>query len=174
MRLIPWKGGNQEAISDYFTWLCDKVGYDDRYDGLLRYLFDVEFIWRHPMDENREKDGLYLRDKFKKECGVVGNVFMDHPCTILEVMVALSIRIEEDIVGDPDICVFWRMINNLGLTETQDPLNWEARIDIWLERKFDRDGSGSPFPLEHPDCNQSRIEIWAQAMRWINEFMGYT
>ena len=62
------------SISNYIHWvLKDKLGFTDReckeYLYLVSALTNVEFTWRHPMDENRAIDGLELRDDFEYETG---------------------------------------------------------------------------------------------------------
>ena len=96
------------------------------------------------MDENRFADGINLRYRFADELGYsreqIALYLNDKPCSILEMMIALSIRCEEQITGDmeegdhPDRW-FWLMINNLGLTNMVDDyfdLNYvDHRIDIF-------------------------------------------
>ncbi len=65
------------------------------------------------------------------------------------------------------------MIKNLGLLEMT---NFEFEPDIcvlilrdWLERKFDRDGCGSPFPVKHGRGDQRKVEIWLQLQQFVME-----
>lgn len=163
---ILWKGG---AGSDYFYWLCDRVGYQDGMEDVLQFLFDHEFTWINRLDENRAIDGLNLREEFVEECDVRGDWDDDNPCSILEMLVALSCRVEDEIIGDPDICLFWRMIHHLGLDETGNVDLWRRILDDWLERRIDKDGTGGLFPLQDSIENQRRKDIWAQCMNWLNE-----
>ena len=162
---ISWEGG---IASDYYFWLCDKVGYQEDYDPLLRFIFDVEFTWTIGLDESRSLDGLRLREQFMEEEDVRGDWDDDNPCSVLEMLVALSIKVEEDILGDPDICLFWRMLDHLGLTETGNQNVWTTIIDDWLSRNIARDGRGGIFPLNDPPRNQRYCDIWEQCMSWIN------
>jgi len=118
---------------------------------------------------NRAMDGLELRQEYEtryKVPALLGN------CTILEVLIALAKRIafmtsdsaeEEDDVG----YWFWRMIDNLGMTN-KDEIN-EHILTIWMERRFKFNGEGSPFPLRKCDKNQTNIEIWYQMQSYMNE-----
>lgn len=164
---ISWEGG---IASDYYFWLCDKIGYQEDYDPLLRFIFSVQFTWTNNLDENRSLDGLRLRELFAEEEDVRGDWDDSNPCSVLEMLVALAIRVEEDIMGDPDICLFWRMIDHLGLTETGNQKMWETILDDWLDRRIERDGTGGIFPLNYtPPRNQRYVDIWEQCMCWINE-----
>lgn len=166
LNYISWKGG---AASDYYFWLCDKVGYQEDYEHLLSFLFETEFTWLLEMDENRARDGLYLRDDFIDECNVRGDWDDGNPCSVLEMLVALAIRVEDEIVGDPDICLFWRMIHHLGLDETGNKDLWNRIVDDWLSRRIERDGKGGIFPVEDAYEDQRVNDIWGQCMNWLNE-----
>ena len=110
----------------YFEWMCalicDKkyIGHAS-YNKLLRYLNNKKFTYMLPMDENRLVDGLNLRFRFADE----NAYYIDGECSILEMMVALSLRCEEHIMADDEIGNrtgrwFWEMIDNLGLESKYD------------------------------------------------------
>ena len=76
-----------------------------------------------PMDGNRAEDGIDLRYRFGHEQhysdAMVASFLDDRPCSVLEMMIALSIRCEEHIMDDPDVGNrtgqwFWSMIASLG------------------------------------------------------------
>lgn len=158
------------VFDSYFEWLCNKIGYNEDYDALLRYLIDVDFICVHPMDENRAADGLYLRKEFMDEEAVRGNPFENKECSVLEMMVALAYRLEYSVMGDPSLGIFWRMIHNLGLDETGNVDMWNDILQGWMTRDaIEYDGRGGLFPLEDPREDQADVEIWGQAMNWLNE-----
>lgn len=168
LNYISWKGG---IASDYFFWLCDKVGYQDDYDNLMRYLFNIEFYYVIPMDRNRAIDGLDLRTEFMEESDVRGDWDEGNPCSLLEMMVALSRRVEDSVLGDPDICLFWRMVEHLGLNGASLDRREEI-IENFLERRISRDGHGGLFPLrDMPRRDQRRVDIWEQCMAWLNEIL---
>ena len=62
------------GMSDYIHWVMkDKLKLTDRerkkYERLCLVSANIEFVWNHPMDENRATDGLELRDDFEYETG---------------------------------------------------------------------------------------------------------
>ena len=76
-------------ISDgYLNWLMDKVDGEKGYLKLFRALGNREFTWIVDNDRNRASDGLLLRDHYGYFTGLNGQ-----PCTVLEMMVGLSIRV---------------------------------------------------------------------------------
>ena len=166
---------------DYGLWLMDRVGFKrKKYDNLLLELHYIPFRYSIPLDENRVEDGMELRDNFGLEIDC-SNLSFDNDCSVLEVLVALAIRIEYEYIGDPreehPEKIFWEMIENLFDMDK----NWRLcgpRIDVqfvhyiverWLNRSFDYDGTGSIFPLKNPDCDQTGIEIWSQMNRYLME-----
>ncbi|MDO4378315.1 MAG: hypothetical protein Q4C64_04075 [Erysipelotrichia bacterium] len=96
---------------------------------------------------------------------------------VLEVLVALALRLDLDVIGDDDEKHlgdwFWGMLFNLGLSEYDDDnfdkKQVESKIDIWLSRGFDYSGKGSIFPLKSPQTDQRITEIWYQANAYIIE-----
>lgn len=171
----------------YFDWLCSFV-YNDRYfkrlsfKRLLEYLDLRTFYYVLPMDDNRAKDGIALRYRFGQEKGIddreIATVLDIRDCSILELMVALSIRIEENIMSDPEVGDrtgqwFWVMITSLGLGSMNDSNFDIAKVnDIlykFLERKYLPDGRGGLFALEHPDADMRDVEIWYQMHKYLGE-----
>ena len=169
----------REIVVSYFEWLLDKVNFNERehrnYKELMRYLHSVAFTSKIPKDENRIIDGLNLRDDFMDEEDVRG--YLSGPCSILEMMVAFSIRIEIDITGDPgkdDLGRwFWVMIKNLGLLEYDDRHFDEEKVGeithIFLSRSYSKSGKGGLFPLYHPKTNQRETELWYQMQKYLSE-----
>ena len=111
------------------------------------------------MDANREEDGIDLRYRFITEVGIPKNyqevyAYLDGPCSVLEMMIALAIRCEESIMDDPDIGDrtsewFWLMMKNLGLDYMSDRKFdrdiAEEKISIFLDRRYKRNGEGGLF-----------------------------
>ena len=168
---------------DYLNWLKSIVVCDEEhqeYNNLLYFLYEQEFYWSVKGDENRAGDGTHLRSVFCDQFGYLP-IRLDAPCNVLEMMVSLSVRCSEDILWDGETnwtpIIFWSMIENLGLIDSIDS-NWnryfvETKIGIFLERKYENDGSGGLFKL-NPSVSQipknfKKLEIWYQMQDWIFE-----
>ena len=85
----------------YFRWLLKFIGNGfcrkNGYFKLLRYLFNTEYCWSYPMDENRAADGINLRHRFVVECyedQEASYLYLSGPANVLEVLVALAIKME--------------------------------------------------------------------------------
>lgn len=157
---------------EYFEWLYDTVC-EQRYSRvsfrkLLEKLHGIEFTWIIPRDENRAGDGIALRYHYGCE--------YDGPCSVLEMMVALSNRTEA-IMDDPKFGDrtgqwFWGMITNLGLgSMTDDRYNdqyVENTIEKFLNREYEYDGKGGLFTVKDPDKDLRDVEIWYQLCWYLN------
>lgn len=182
-----YEASPSEVRSDYFQWLCGLVHADDpdcSFYSLMRALFDHEFRWFVDNDGNRAEDGELLRDDFIDQ-----NLYIDYssiggPCRVLEMLIALAGRIDEDIMWTPDddrsIVWFWEMISNLGLDEYDDEHwtepNSRATVDLildrWLDRRYRPDGIGGIFPLAGSVEDQRDVEIWYQMNAYFLENYG--
>ena len=174
--------------NDYFDWLCSKIHgveyYYNSYRYLLSELHNIEFYWILPNDSNRAQDGVDLRSRFCYENDIpeeFGMRELDGRCSFFEMLVALAIRCEEQIMGDPlkndqTDKWFWLMIRNMGLIEMDD-----ARFDLGvvhysvrnvLERRFEPNGRGGLFILPFCDGKDLRyIEIWYQMMLYLDNLI---
>ena len=173
---------------DYFRWLYGLVGLDnERYSKfwrLLGRLYNKEFYWTIPNDDNRLEDGLYLRTDYAEDRGYVTedvlNV-LDGPCTVLEMMVALAIRAKRDVCDDyidDHNSIFWDMINNLGFCERRfqdgyfgpkEIVEVDEKLEIMMNRSYDKTGKGGLFPLKNWENDQRRVEIWYQMQKYVLE-----
>lgn len=113
----------------YYDWLYKIVcgEWEPRnlsFHRLLMYLFNRDYIPACEMDVCRATDGINLRYRFASEnnipYGKIDAVFQGVPCSMLEMMVALAIRIEEHIMEDRSMGNrvgqwFWSMVVSLGL-----------------------------------------------------------
>lgn len=170
---------------DYYNWLLSFIDndiYDVRdYENLLNLLFNFEFYEIVKNDSNRVADGLNLRNKFSESIGEhLYFVDEDLPpyCTCLEMMIALSIRLEDNILRDPDkgdrtSVWFWVMIRNLGLDWMSDDRFDEAEaVDIlenFVARNYEKSGRGGLFFLAMPRFDMRETEIWYQASYFFAE-----
>ena len=177
----------ESLTNEYFCWLCEFVvgepySKSSSYHKLLRYLFTVEFTYTIGMDGNRAEDGTDLRYRFADECDyaypIVTAYLDDHPCTVLEMMIALSIRCEDHIMDDPDMGDrtgqwFWNMIVSLGLGPMTDPKFDEEKADrimeIFLNREYARNGKGGLFTVSNTKTDMRSIEIWYQMCMYLED-----
>jgi hypothetical protein len=172
-----------ELSERYFHWICHIAmnGEAGNYQKLLHYLYNKNYRYTHPRDANRESDGIDLRYRFGYLNGIalpeITCELDDKPCSVLEMMVALAIRCEENIlldfeIGDRTYEWFQDMLKSLGVDQNDDEFNYsyvDSTIEHFLDRDYAPDGCGSLFHLRHPPDDMRRAEIWYQAMWWIDE-----
>lgn len=118
-----------DTTSQYFDWLRETVcgRWEPRnlsFHKLLAFLFQQDFIPSCEMDASRAEDGRDLRYRFAQEKSIpyaaLNSATSGMPCSMLEMMVGLSIRIEEHIMADSEAGNrvgqwFWSMVVSLGL-----------------------------------------------------------
>lgn len=172
---------NPATLSKYLRNIIRLV-YDNRfgksYNELMFYLYSREFVWSIPMDENRAKDGIALRDKY----GYPDDP-NSAPCSVLEMLIALARRIEIQLKtnyeeGDRTGQWFWIMITNLGLNEMDDEhFNLEVAdfmINRFLNRDYKYNGEGGAlFVVDNPVTDMREVEIWFQMNWYLSEQDGY-
>ena len=169
-------------IYDYYQWILDKIrGYAEpyfNYSLLLCELHSIEFTYGIMNDENRAIDGVNLRHEYMDEQNVPDIFYHDSPCSVLEMMVGLAVRVDREIMRQPgadnSYQWFWMMIDNLDLSRcTDEHFSSEyvrQQIGKWLGREFQRNGVGSPFPLKIKNCQDQRKQtIWAQMCGYLSE-----
>ena len=178
------------ALNDrYFKWLLGLLGFKDPindcgYISMLSYLYSKDFKLTDPIvghDDNRLDDGFDLRAQYSNNFTdpEFPEVF-EEPVTVLEVLTAFAVRIDDDIMYDGALHAskwFFIMIDNLGMTNFTDDrlgLNWtiddeEQIIDIWMSRQYGIDGKGSIFPIKNTAFDQKNLEMWYQMQEWFRE-----
>lgn len=182
---------NQNEVTNaYFQWLYDWVC-EDRYHPdisykkLLMHLHRTEFTYTIKKDQNRAEDGLNIRYRFAKT--VLTNEPIDYvlncldgPCSVLEMMIALANRCEEDYMDDPafgdrTVQWFWGMIANLGLGSMIDTRYDKRHVDevlyTFLNRKYERDGRGGLFRIRDSHEDMRKVEIWYQMCYYLDTFV---
>lgn len=170
----------------YFEWMYQLVcngqySKKSSYRKLLYLLHDTEFTYIIPMDGNRYEDGVDLRYRFGYEHDYEGALITkyldDRPCSVLEMLVALAIRLEEHIMDDPEIGNrtgqwFWNMVDNLGvgfMDDTKFDKNFITDIiRRFLNRDYERNGKGGLFMVEHCQYDLRNVEIWYQACWYLD------
>lgn len=170
--------------NEYFKWLYE-LACGDRYPEQISYLkllmclHSIPFRWSISRDENRADDGIELRYRFSYGYCEVTNaeLYLDGPCSVLEMMLALAIRCEENIMDDPRVGDrtrqwFWGMIVNLGLGSMQDARFDKERVKkqvkIFLDRNYEPDGRGGLFTVRNCDRDLRDVEIWHQLCWYLD------
>lgn len=165
----------------YLQWLYGQVA-DVRqkapsksYWRLFKQLYTTEFVWWVPNDDNRVEDGKQLRYIFLHELGLttVDRNWMDMGCSFLEMLIALSGRLEFESEDSAENW-FWHLLHVLDLDIYTDNLqipheDVEDTLMRVIHRTYRKDGHGGLFPLRHPHEDQTEIEIWAQLNAYLME-----
>lgn len=162
---------------DYFDWLCMIAipnGYQrSRYSKVLMLLMDTPFHWTIPKDENRARDGLELRDIYTEETGE--GCRHGGPCSFLEMLVALAIRCNDELMYDPEDPKradrwFWLIFQRLGMDVFEDK-NFQKQtpneILAILDGFVDKNVKMCPFLFPKPPHNFEKMEIWYQLNHYI-------
>ena len=173
----------------YFEWLYQLVCNDTysraaSHRRLLMRLHSIDFTWIIDMDANRASDGIALRKRFEYrnalESGIMDLYFQGRPCSVLEMMVALAIRSEEQFMFDPKLGDrtgqwFWSMIVSLGLGGITDYKYDREYIDNvifrFLTRNYDRDGKGGLFTIPNCDVDLRDVELWSQMCWYMDSIL---
>ena len=182
-----YEASPSEVKSDYFQWLCGIVHADDpdcSFYLLMRALFEHPFRWSVDNDENRAVDGECLREDFASQSPYLDYSSIGGPCSVLEMLIALAFRINEEIMWRPGedrtVVWFWEMVGNLAL-DAYDDDHWEEPrsrsavdliVDVWLDRRYDPDGTGGIFPNPETEVDQRDVEIWYQMNEYFLERYG--
>lgn len=175
-----------DQIKDkYFEYLCELVdtmrfARQNSYRKLLMHLHNIEFTWFVPNDDNRADDGIQLRRRFGLSRNDTGlQIYLDGPCSVLEMMVALALRCEEWMdnteYGNRTGQWFWGMISNLGLNSMRDS-NFDRNyvndvIARLLNREYEPDGKGGLFTVKHCNHDLRTVEIWCQLSWYLDSIM---
>lgn len=169
----------EDRVNDeYFEYLCELVDTSRfakslSYRKLLMHLHNIEFTWLIPLDGNRADDGIQLRRRFalvREDLSL--QRYLNGPCSVLEMMVALAVRCEEGMgmddaqLGDRTGQWFWGMIANLGLNTMRDSKFDRDYVDdvigCFLNRDYEPDGRGGLFTVKHCSHDLRTVEIWVQ------------
>lgn len=168
---------------EYFNWLYDFVCFDrvGKFGKLLSRLHDIEFKYRVKNDQNRASDGIALRRRFCHENNCVDRIaYLAGPCSVLEMLIALSIRCEESIMddtryGDRTTQWFWNMIVNLGLGGMVDALvdieEVDEIIERFLNREYEPNGRGGLFTIDNCEEDLREVEIWYQLCWYLDSIV---
>ena len=157
---MPSKGNNAQWA--YYRWLVAQI--DDTAVAVER-MFDKDFVWYVPNDDNRCQDAKDLRAEFYDRFGIR----WDPPvCNVLEVLVALSRRLAFEADGEP--CDwFWEMYSNLTFARCVTIREIDEIIDRFVWRTYAPNGEGGVFPLKTPKEDQREVELWYQMSAYLLE-----
>ena len=170
------------VYNNFFTWIVEIVdGYE--YTDLLKIMFETEFYPVLPEDENRLIDGRDLIYRFGSDCNIPRHILdnkLGDYCSVLEMMVGLSIRIEETIMEDADFgnrtsMWFWIMVKSLGLYDMKDG-NVDARhvksvLETFLNRGYEPNGAGGLFTVIDANKDLRQVEIWYQMCMFFEKII---
>lgn len=179
----------------YQIWLMNYIHF--RYEGYQKL---VHLLWNTPFegkligfDENWIANGLFLREYFERQTGKNLGIFKDHSCTVMEVLIAISMRIEEYIGYESASETLWELLENLGLDKFRDKKSklssekdgkndifytFESGFDkksalvilqTWMERRYKSNGKGGLFPLKSTKRDQKQVEMWSQLNEYYHE-----
>lgn len=176
------KGTCQLPI-EYFDWLSDIVNLrsHNEYSKLLLYLFETEFTWVVRNDINRAKDGQDLRYDFLNKSVnsfiEIGDSWLDEPCSVLEMFIALARRIRFDIMPEFSETVedwFWIFMDNLELLKYYDRHYYEVEVDKiiqkFMRREYSESGKFCVFFSKKTTQKQLKTtELWYQMHFWLDE-----
>lgn len=168
----------------YLSWLINFICDGDHkiyYSELLRFLYRTDYIYDNEYDENLAEYGLELRFDYNDRVADLSDDILNRECSLLEMMIALSISMEEEIMsndsfGDRTKRWFWDMIESLGLTKFEDSYWDELRVDEIInnfeEKKYQKNGKGGLFTIENSKINMRDMTIWDQMSKYLVEIVN--
>lgn len=182
---------NRHQVNDqYFNWLSNivcgrRLSNYISYNKLLMCLHETDFRYLIARDQNRGEAGISLRYRFAIHEGYEDSPeiitdYIDGPCSVLELMVAIAIYMEEHVMDNPDIGDrtgqwFWGMVVNLGLGAMNDDrfdrVLVEEVLQRFLERDYEPDGRGGLFRIRNCDQDLRRVAIFHQMCWYMNSIM---
>jgi len=172
----------------YFDWLKSEAfslqGERQAYEGVLRELHDIPFVWTIWSDSNRAGDALSFRQSnflgYQQDLGRLDqqwlNKWAQEAPSVLEVLLGMARRWAYYFgTGDGSETAFYfaHLFLNMGFDHfpgktlpSQAKAALREKVDIWLSRQFNPDGTGSPFPLQRDIAldvvDMRQIDMWAQ------------
>lgn len=170
----------------YFNWLTRivKGPESDSHTLLLKQLYETPFRYSIDTDGNREADGVDLRYRFsvakRFQQSEIAHELDYKPCSVLEMMIALALRLEEDIMSNEEFGNrtgrwFWDMARNSGLIDMVDKnynfRNTDDIIQRILDRDYGADGTGGLFCIPNIATDMRTVEIWKQALWYLNDIL---
>lgn len=156
----------------YFEWLIDSISnstYDpEDYSKVLIELYNTEYLPLDPFDDSRVEDAISMREYngYGAQSKWGANV--------LEVLIALARRGEDQIMWDPDKedrsgVWFWAILKNMHLTEYPD-IEYDENavriiVDKFIFKEYEADGTDGPFYIPNATRDVRIMDLWTQ-MNW--------
>jgi hypothetical protein len=182
--MVPYGPDDEQEMQqiwDYYYWLLNIVYVepDGPLNRLCWALFNTEFQWNIPMDHNRAGDGLALRSRF--DDGILTNNLLPKWCSALEMMVALSDRIETEIMscdtfGDRTGLWFRIMLHFLH-QEIDGCDSFLSFCDSFqnksITKAFEKNSDFRLFLSKKWPKSLHKVEIWYQMHAFLLENYGF-
>lgn len=174
----------------YFKYLYSIVNKGDYhtvpYIHLFQYMYDTPFTYTIENDQARFNDAMDFRNRFIAKYKYTGEDALNvgNPTgyvgvpSVLEVLIALCVRIENSIMKNDDLGdrtpeFFWNIMSNLGIAHLNDSLFdssvVEAAMERLVNRTYEPDGVNGPFYLREPREDLRRVDLWYQCMWYLSE-----
>ena len=151
--------------NDYKVWIMRhelKMPVKDcqQFSGLIDILHNYDFFPPTRDDKNRAEDGLEMRVLYL-DSNKLDDIEFHHNPKVLEVLAALSCRMEDEYIGDPSDPKPYKIflditLNNLSLR----PDNTAEVLDSWMDGER---------PLFKTDGKPNKNDIWSQMQLYIHE-----
>lgn len=165
--------------SHYFRWLSDHLNSNED-PTLLHELFMQDFYWTIPMDDNRNGDGIYLRQLYTEDTNRTIDVDLpDDISTVLEFLIALADR-TDGATSHVQSTGYWfhMFMINMGLGDpdyyishgTLDTEYVDICVNRLLSHQYSYNGTnGGLFVMDNPPKDLRKIEFWWQLQYWVLE-----
>lgn len=167
---------------EYLEWLLEYIDARDTYaySDVCRHLHTIKYKYFVPNDDNRAADGIRLRDDFISAKYYNLTTLNIGECSVLEMIAALSDRFDRIAFGQVyslrhlvakellmNLDLHHYDVNFIGGREEVNNI-----INVFMDRKYEKNGKGGLFPLKTPKQDQRKVEIWYQMMYYIDEKNG--
>lgn len=162
-------------LTRYRNWLMDIVDLTDDYSDLCDTLLSIEFEYSVGNDCDRAEDGLELRREFEEL--VRAKCSDNTPCTMLEMLVAVSSRAAELMYegdeGESPGYYFWIFIVNLGLNRCHNREDFRRQqrkiVDVCATYMSRSDENVDIVVVNHPPRKWAKMEIWKKINWFLTE-----
>ena len=174
---------SEQLSEKYYDWMCSLIKNNEKnpviYSRILKFLYTTEFTWLIDLDGNRADDGIELRYRFGCEAGIentiIHNELDNRACSVLEMLVALSLRCEDDIMQSTEERRvdkwFWVMMDNLGFSLLEN-CRYDVRkantiVKRLLDRTYGPDGTNGLVTIPNCEYDLRYVDIWYQMMWYL-------